>query len=548
MEMQLGCCCSGNCWKKWTPRDEVLRRIRGNNATFEITEHPYDIASGMHLPMAGAPTGLVDGGYYGPNPQGCYNVDVFAYDLYKVIAFEENVPTWSPNQDYINVPIDISTDAEPTMALQPFTFDEESGDDGSSCVRSSTAGGSTPEVITKYGDPDSTVPSTDSIVDQPCTCVPNRPFTWDTKKYLHVKMAVHSGSYEIDDVPTTNAEITSGGWALVDALLVISYNSRVGDGPTSILTPDIGDYGLAPYIGDCFNLTTIADPNPDRIPIHGRTVRERMSWNSYIGFSNGDVTLNAQVDGELYSSAIRSYVQGHPQTDFTPYPGTQKPPIVQTCPAIGYPDRLTSYNNAGFPGQVMVFEADWNPDLNQYQTTSVNECIYAGFLWDAWTPQDDWPPHGTVVSVPRHEVPSNQGGSFGTHGVGGGWVNPWFDGVASYDVVYQRWGYTEPFVQTYQAPSGGGPPFVNEFTSINNAGNWHTLYKADDIAENKFKRKDPWCHPLTAQSSGGGGGGTYGWELDEGYWQARSNQGSPPHWTLAATSASAEVCREEYTP
>ena len=203
------------CWKRFTPRDNVLRRLRFHNQTMTINSHPYSVAGGMCLPVDGYPTGVAPASVDQPDPQfNCYGVDVESYGLLLRCEYDDAEDLdYSVDDSLIGTPLDISTANSPGL-LVPIDFDEDSP--GTSCSR-----GAAGDYITSGGSLNTELePPGPLTID--VTCAPSVRLAYDRVLYLHIKNIGAQGVSNIYSAPTTEADRIAQGFGIADAGLYLS--------------------------------------------------------------------------------------------------------------------------------------------------------------------------------------------------------------------------------------------------------------------------------------------------------------------------------------
>lgn len=542
------CICGGkNCWEKWTPRDDVSRRIEVTGCTLTITQHPMSVAEGLAMPVDGLPTGTRSIPYNGTGPN-CYGIDVDNYYLTMGLEYgNQQLHAHAIDDRPVDTPIDLTVppfDLTDGLNFQKDTIDLSKG---SHCTGGSVAPTISWNKVTEYGDDYIHEPA--AFEDVPVTLRHSKILAFDRRIYIRCSSIGRLAPFEIGDPPNNEADRVSGGWDLEDDGVWCYYNSRIGYAPTSILTPLATDYGTN---GDGYAVYSLFGDLHYRDSIYpgfagttstGLTLKRRVQEDTNINpgatFTNGVVTSTAGITARLSASTTEAWVQS--ATFGTPTPGAAKYPH-RDCPPIGIPNRLATYSG-GFANRVIIFDADWSGDLTQFVTADIYNSVYCTFLMDLdiGTPGYTRPANGTVETIARGEYPFTAGklAGYATSGIGGSWVDPLFDGTADVSVKLSN-----SFIVS---GSPNRPPQINGFNNVQSY-RFNGYYSSDGDEEclKKWRRKAEFC--CNMPSTGEQGGTTYSspkFSLVDGAVVAGAT-GSPPELQAIGTATDAKFCRVEY--
>ncbi|MEO1914371.1 MAG: hypothetical protein ABGW98_11015 [Myxococcales bacterium] len=584
MKLQLSCgCCTPLCYKKWMPRDEVVRHIRLTGQTLTMKNHPYEVADGMALPFDGLPTGALPLSGPGDFPHGSgqglgyYGISTGAHRLHMYLEYDDQeLFTWEADQTLIDTELSVDSDAGPLAAWYiPIDFNDTQQP---VCYKAANGGG-----IQNINEEDFGLDSTPPVeIDHDNMLYYGGPLWMDQYRYHHVKaIAWKYGSVpNLSYFPKTYAEIAQhapGDWILYDIGLIIAHNAAVGDVPASILSVPadqlrfgpswIGDYDesyeaaiddealhIQPDGGSAGggfgfpsqyqksywrpNITPGEEGFTGDAIITGRSVSELVNYTPFGFFQDGNVYAGATIWAHLQSTQDVKTISQEFVSDTI---GSQVYPI-QGEPTIGFPSVLSSNNNFGFYTFALHLDADWNIDkLGKYELLTQTDSLYSLFAWhskgnDGW----QWADGEIVEYAEPRDLRARPPRS--TTGVSG-YTLPFFDGTRRMRYSFETYYPTTP---PFGFPPPAKPTTTNVFNDYYAGSTGQGVLYASDSKKSGWRRPEDFTDPMTAYPANTiPGDSSPGFGEIDGHVVAGAQPGDRPSVTYCGESSTAEFTREE---
>ncbi len=586
MKMQLACgCCTPLCYKKWMPRDEVVRHVRLSGQMLTIKNHPYEIADGMALPVDGLPTaalpldGPADFAHGSGFGLGYFGISTGAHRMHLYLEYgDQALEAWEADQTLIDTPLGVGSDAGPFAEWQiPIDFNETQQP---TCYKAANGG-----TIQHTNRSDFGGGIADVEIDHENLLYAGGPLLLTTVKYMHVKAIAYASSVgNLDWFPKTYAEIDATGhpelYTVFDMGLAVVYNATIGDTPANILSVPkselqfepgwVGDWGESydqatdgeslhiqpdgggggggwPTGGNWYS--AYARPNiapgetgwtNDAI-VTGYRVDESVSYTPIGVFQDGDVFSAGEVNAYLHSSRDTKTIDREWISDTV---GSAVYPI-QGQPPIGFPNILSTTNNAGFYQWALHFDAEWNiGKLGKYEVTTPTDSLYTFFgtfgkTGDPaeWTHED-----GEMYTYPT-PVDLRPRPPLSTKGVGGSWTLPFYDGTRRYKYSFETYSPTTP---PFGTPPPDEPSPVNVFSDNYGASVGQSILYKSDSAGSPWRKPEDFTELMEAYPSNTiAGDQSPGFGDVDGSIVAGAQPRTPPSFTICGESTTAEFTREE---